>query len=718
MKRQNKTRIVIMLLTCLLLVTVSGCSGMKTEARNQKSEEIKTPMGRYVETRIPMPEKVESGEEVAVSMLENPEHKIEIMAVPRTFVQQTTKYCLEDQAWEREELDALEENELYSAIFAYGPDGALYAVQYALVDGRSEISDVRLVKLEKDYKPTEVEGILEKKQKDVISLQILGNNEAVVSTYLNAYYWKDGKATTLFLGANPSYAQKDMLMGFPQQEDKAVIYDLKTGSIIKEIEVEGGTGPITGDGENWYLVNPLGIHRLALNGTTWETLVDGGMNSMSKPSCSPETIIKQDDIFYVMYQGENGKREVAKYHYDSNVPTKPEKTLSVVTLEENEILQQAAVDFQKKNPNIQVEIQNMETGEGAATVTDQIKAINTELLAGKGPDIILLDQMPIDSYIEKGVLEDLSPYLEQLEAEGQLNQNIVESYRTKGKLYTIPLRVGIPIYYGEDKAVKAALDMETLAAEAKKQKTALLGDGYSSRETLLKKLYGLHQDELFDENGAIKTEEFLNFLNQLKDITDSCNAVEYQEDSYIDTEDTYGMTSSLLYAEGLTKLAYGEINNMTDTIFPWKILEVYGGAYSFINGKYIPYGLVGLNQASTEKEIAGQFITYLFSEEIQEVNVNKGFSVNPKVIDGLVDYENDYLISVPVNGKEVEAQLMEKEEIKKFIGHFKELKSPINQDRIFEEMLIETTKEFLSGNKTAEDTLQILEDKTKAYLSE
>ena len=48
------------------------------------------------------------------------------------------------------------------------------------------------------------------------------------------------------------------------------------------------------------------------------------------------------------------------------------------------------------------------TGEDGVTAEDAVKALNTELLAGNVPDVLVLDGLPADSYIEKGILADIS----------------------------------------------------------------------------------------------------------------------------------------------------------------------------------------------------------------------------------------------------------------------------------------------------------------------
>ena len=45
-----------------------------------------------------------------------------------------------------------------------------------------------------------------------------------------------------------------------------------------------------------------------------------------------------------------------------------------------------------------------------------LKTLNADIMAGKGPDILVLDGLPIASYMEKGLLADLSDVLDELKA--------------------------------------------------------------------------------------------------------------------------------------------------------------------------------------------------------------------------------------------------------------------------------------------------------------
>lgn len=45
---------------------------------------------------------------------------------------------------------------------------------------------------------------------------------------------------------------------------------------------------------------------------------------------------------------------------------------------------------------------------------DVIRALNTELLNGKGADVLILDGLPMETYKNKGILADLSSLFEKV----------------------------------------------------------------------------------------------------------------------------------------------------------------------------------------------------------------------------------------------------------------------------------------------------------------
>ena len=56
--------------------------------------------------------------------------------------------------------------------------------------------------------------------------------------------------------------------------------------------------------------------------------------------------------------------------------------------------------------------------------SDDIRSLNTERLNGEGADVLILDRLPVDSYIEKGVLMDISGLRDELVKDSGMLENI------------------------------------------------------------------------------------------------------------------------------------------------------------------------------------------------------------------------------------------------------------------------------------------------------
>ena len=69
--------------------------------------------------------------------------------------------------------------------------------------------------------------------------------------------------------------------------------------------------------------------------------------------------------------------------------------------------------------------------------------------------MLVLDGLPVESYIEKGVLEDLGDMITPMAESGELYPNIAENFTgSDGSVYQFPVRVGIPVIYGNEAVIK------------------------------------------------------------------------------------------------------------------------------------------------------------------------------------------------------------------------------------------------------------------------
>ena len=82
-----------------------------------------------------------------------------------------------------------------------------------------------------------------------------------------------------------------------------------------------------------------------------------------------------------------GSSKLLKYSWSEDTPSKPSKELKLYSLRDNTDIRQAISLFQKENADYYINFQTGISGEDGTTVSDALKTLNADIMAGKGPDI-------------------------------------------------------------------------------------------------------------------------------------------------------------------------------------------------------------------------------------------------------------------------------------------------------------------------------------------
>ncbi len=163
-----------------------------------------------------------------------------------------------------------------------------------------------------------------------------------------------------------------------------------------------------------------GLYRHVVGGTAIEQIIDGTTSSFGDPSVMlMDMVMLPDNEFAVLYTG----MKLYRYTYDPNVPTVPDEQIKIYSLLENTTIRQAVSMFQKAHQDVYIRYEIGMSGDDSVTREDAIRNLNTKLMSGEGPDVLLLDGLPQASYEEKGILADLSGIAEGMTGEAALFPN-------------------------------------------------------------------------------------------------------------------------------------------------------------------------------------------------------------------------------------------------------------------------------------------------------
>ena len=97
---------------------------------------------------------------------------------------------------------------------------------------------------------------------------------------------------------------------------------------------------------------------------------------------------------------------------------------------------------------------------------DAISSLNTQLLAGEGPDVIIMDGLNVKSYESTGVLMDLSQVLDDIQKENtSCLKNVLYTYENQdGSVYAIPAMETFTAVIGPETEIRDVIDVQSLVA--------------------------------------------------------------------------------------------------------------------------------------------------------------------------------------------------------------------------------------------------------------
>ena len=739
-----KTRYEKILAVCMA-VTMLG--GMLTGCSEKKKEQDTTIQGRYVETEIGLPEK--SGTPIGLTIEEG--NPVLYFHSEETGEYRSSSY--KGGAWSEPKEEGWLQLEGMSGDFqidqvTVGNDGHLYAVV-----SQAEHDRVYRRIFEKTEDESFVEVTPEEVKKEIghtespfyHDIEILKANQIALADGKNhrVNIYQDGTCIKEIPSLTEiSTEEQDVMRAGKEtlavigEDGKSIdFYDTETFEKKNTVKTEFDLGEcvlMSGADGKWYVQNALGIHRILEEGSIVETILDGSNTLLNHSNWyARKVVVDEKERFYGLFSG-NGTWKLMQYSFDKKAPAS-NKTLTVYSLEESETIQQAVYEFQKKHPDVKVEYVTAVQGEEKAD-TEDIRTLNTELLGGKGADVLILDGLPVQSYIEKGVLSDITSVGEELKKQGILPNVIANTAQKDGKIYGIPARIQVPVLYGTEEEVRALDSLESLGKYADEYSDRLLF-GYTTHDMIGMTLFNYFYDELQKENKALDEEKLTAFLTIWKNICKNGGLPEYEKE-YEDGPSIWKeFGAEFQSAQEVTSpsikkfVRFATIKGFGYTEMLYPEVEKAGMLPESVKGYYRPAITAGINASSTQQELAEEFLKVLFQENVQKIDTWEGLPVSEKVLDAMpdpVDDLNDKQDSAGFSGidfgtgkrYEMSMRYPTKEEMKSLLTVIKDLDTPFSQDRIVTDIVLEELGKCYEESETPETIAEEICKKVDTYLAE
>jgi len=451
----------------------------------------------------------------------------------------------------------------------------------------------------------------------------------------------------------------------------------------------------------------------------WQTIVDGSLGTMYDPDVFPCNILEDSkENYYILYSDSSASgHRLIKYYYDPDINTTPAQELSIYTLNSSNTLRKCISEFQKKNPDIKIDLNvaiplEEEDAEPSQQIPkhDYIQNLNTELLAGQGCDIINVCELPYESYVQKGASLDLTASIEPVR--DQLLTNIIDACTLDGKLYAIPVRYNVPMIYAPSEDVSKLGTIEDLVSYAKTHTdSSFLGN--FTFPIFIDHFLPFGINKMIPEHKSVDTVQISNYLLSLKAIADQTGIVEY-----LDNNAVFHFASNLPETGGL---AMESVNGMRLFTLNSTYTDYCHYGYTTLERSFSPSIELAVNSSSKQADLAKEFILFCLNEPIQECDLEDGLPVQTEALEKTTfkpAWSTAYIYDKDGNLTEVPLVKITGDLRTEFLNKIKSLNQLAVSDDALETIMNAHLPDYLNGKKTLEETVTAIQNKLNLYIQE
>ena len=498
------------------------------------------------------------------------------------------------------------------------------------------------------------------------------------------------------------------------------------------------------EGDGFFYTCRRGLYHYTSGGSITEQLIEGRSNSMGDDACEFYRMAALSDrTFLLAYrkdQGGSAQVVLKKYaaagdkkdtgdagsHPDAGTAAM-EGELTVYTLNRNVLLEEEINAMNRNHPDCVVTVETGLGEEAGLTADDAVKTLNTEILAGTGPDILILDGMAVEPYCESGLLLDLRNVLQEVAEADGVYEKIAYAYEDDGAVYAVPARFCFPVMAGEEGMIRQIVDLDSLTDVVRSLKeqhpeqtsiTGLYGEG------LLESLFDFCAPAWVGASGQIDTDQLKHFLETVKEIDGLQKAgvseadIEAVAGSYVYSDDNAELMQPMLVSGGSQSLAFYHSKSLNFSKTLLGLMQ--DGTYSFDGargqsaGVFIPKEIVAVNAKSQNQASAVAFVKEFLSSSCQETFKieDTAYPVNRTAFHGMEEAE---IGTAENSGLSAEACREGFEKIGSVIG---QLSVCSVTDAVIRDAVTEQGMRFLNGELTLEDAVSGIEQKVGLHMAE
>lgn len=461
-----------------------------------------------------------------------------------------------------------------------------------------------------------------------------------------------------------------------------------------------------------------------------EEVLSGCIDTINEPITG---LAVQGENIVVCTAGKSGsesnlyflQKEQTKKTEKDKTDTGKNTVLKIYSLKENSMIRSSLAFFRREHTDISINYTVGYTREDGFSVSDAIRKLNTEIMADEGPDIIVLDNLPVEEYISKGVLEPVTDIVN--EKKDEIFFNMIEGYNKESEIFCVPTTFRIPVIIGNSEVVSAE-SSKAVIDQMEQQESPVL----TRQDFPYAAMYMFVTSDMVEKDGMNeeKLTAYYNDLLRLKEMGNVTDKIVGESDySMNQTVDIfpYGesdVPSDIYFGEakaGVGQIAYADsyiklnsARKQADIQFDY--LNKSGGNY------YIPTEVLGINSRSSYKDAAKEFLSLYLTEEVQNTNT-MGFSINRNsmrnsaaVTDSPQYYSTIYKNLEDTSG--LDLYTLSTDEFNELLQFVELADTPVRVDAVVTETVMEQADKILYEGLDVQTAVKTVCDKINLYLKE
>ena len=439
----------------------------------------------------------------------------------------------------------------------------------------------------------------------------------------------------------------------------------------------------------------------------------------------------------------NDTQEIAYLTRTEAAKVAEKKIITLATMWSNQDLQQAVVDFNKQSDTYRIRIITYfdETTEWTETkYQDAMTALNNAITSSNCPDIIDLSYGNVNTYVSKGLLLDLAPYLENSSVKREeLMESVLDAYTFGDTLVCIPTGFTISTIMGRtsqlgDRTSWTIQDIMEFAAQYPQAKLF----EYSSKGSMLGTCLQYSSDAFIDYNTGkcnFDSQEFLDILEFANSFETETEWDREGESLPKQLADGKILLNDIYIYEMDQMQVYSMMFNEPVTFIGYPTVD--GSSGNRINGE----NCYAITTKSSNPDGAWAFIESMLQyEEVSEWGGPNNFPIRKDMLEETFakamkengSYDEDGNIMLDENGEpmiwpkvtwgfddwECEVYAATPEQVQAVRDLIDSSVAATNNDETIFNIIQEEAQAYFEGQKSAQEVANIIQSRVQTYVSE